>query len=87
MLNQRACSTNIKLANKQSISTSETHATMELERVLQDTGVPLPTNTRTQMFHRGNLEFRITIKQCNSADFLAGTYELFTARVMLLAMS
>ena len=68
---------------------------MELERVLQDTGVPLPTNTRTQMFHRGNmhmqtvhqLEFRITIKQCNSADFLAGTYERFTARLMLLAMS
>ena len=58
VLNQRACSTNIKLANEQPISTSETHATVGLERVLQDTGVPQSTITRMQMLPRGSIHMQ-----------------------------
>ena len=58
VLNQRAYSTNINLTNEQSISTSETLATVGLERVLQDTGVPQATNTRTQMLPKGNIHMQ-----------------------------
>ena len=76
MLNQRACSTNIKLANEQSISTSETHATVGLERVLQDTGVAQPTNTRTQMLPKGNIHMQTLheLEFCELFNFTLSWY-------------